>query len=91
MFRLIYMLLFVTVTISFVALGLPLNEAARCRIDSDMYAVPAYVPGFCGEGKNGPVPNMIPLDTGRCVKQDQFRPVLDLVKHHWFEERVGRR
>ena len=58
--------------------ALAYNEAERCRIDLDPYAVPAYVPGFLGQGKDGPVPNMIPLDTGKCVMQDQFRPVLTL-------------
>lgn len=61
------------------------NEVPRCKIDTDPYAVPAYVHGLLpGEGRNGPPANPkaprlpVPLDVGHCVAQDQYRPVMAL-------------
>jgi hypothetical protein len=60
-----------------VAFGI--NESERCRVSGDPFAIPAYVPGYLpGQGKDGPLPNVIPLDTGKCVQQNEYRPVLTL-------------
>lgn len=59
------------------------NEDIRCRLDDDPYAVPAYV--------DARVP--VPVDVGKCVAQDQFRPVLSLSEedNKLFSEHPGRR
>lgn len=67
-------------SLSFSCIAFGINESERCRISGDSFAIPAYVPGFLGQGKDGPVPNIFPLDTGKCVQQDEFRPVQTLAK-----------
>jgi hypothetical protein len=57
------------------------NEVERCRVLADPFAIPAYVPGLLpGEGRNGPIKNttLKPSDTGHCVDQKDYRPVLFL-------------
>jgi hypothetical protein len=59
------------------------NETDRCRVDTDSFAIPAYVPGlFPGEGREGPLSRRVlkPGDAGQCVMQSEYRPVVPLTE-----------
>ncbi len=73
------------------------NEVERCRKNNDPFAVPAYVFGLLpGEGRDGPIGRRIlkPSDTGTCVDQQDYRPILTLsdeeASAYGFENRSDR-